>query len=333
MSRVVRRRIGTTKGHSGQGPTDVFALVLEAGDLSAEVWSYGATLVAVQVPDRRGTAVNVVRRHRSLADYEEHGDYLGATIGRYANRIAGGRFDLDGVAYEVGRNDGPNQLHGGQIGFDQYVWHAEPDASGGASVVFAHRSPDGDEGFPGNLDARVRYTLREDSLTIDYEAVTDAPTVVGLTNHAYWNLAGDATIGDHLLCVHAEHYLPVDEGLIPLGAPALVAGTGFDLREPRRLGDALATGGFDHSYELDDPPGMRAAAELWDPISGRAMTVETNTPALQIYTANYLDPPHTGVCLETQCAPDSPNQPALGSAALRPGDTYRHLTRHSFTVR
>jgi len=322
-----------TRGHSGQDPTVVFAFVLAAGDLSAEVWSYGATLVGVQVPDRRGVAANVVRRHRSLTDYEDNGDYLGAAIGRYANRIAGGRFNLDGVAYQVGMNDGPNHLHGGRIGFDQYVWQAEPDAGGEASVVFSHHSPDGDEGFPGNLDTRVRYTLGEDSLTIEYEAVTDAPTVVGLTNHAYWNLAGDKTISDHVLQVHAEHYLPVDEGLIPLGAPAPVAGTGFDLREPRRLGDAVATGGFDHSYVLDDRAGLRVAAELWDPASGRAMTVETDRDALQVYTANYLDPPHTGVCLEAQCAPDSPNQTALGSAILRPGDTYRQLTRHSFTVR
>ncbi len=335
MSRVSERHLGTTRGHEAQGPRDVTAVVLEVGDLSAEVWSYGARLVSVGVPDRSGLTTNVAGPVGSLAGYDDpkgRGGYRGATIGRYANRIAGGRFSLDGHAFQLTRNDGPNHLHGGWLGFDQVVWEAEAATDGNEAVVtFSHFSPDGDEGYPGNLDVRVRYALSMDSLTIDYEATTDAPTIVNLTNHAYWNLSGGGLIGDHVLQVLAKSYLPVDEKSIPTGTIEPVSGTRFDFVEQRLIGDLSIDGGIDHCFVLDQPAGGPVAV-LQDLRSGRAMTVETDQPGLQIYTANYLDPPHTAVCLEAQRLPDMPNQSAFGSAVLLPGEIYRQRTRYAFDL-
>lgn len=325
--------MGRTRGHVHLPPSEVTAFVLEHGRLRAELWDLGATLVVMEVPDRDGMPADVVRRHADLAGYDDPDDragYLGATIGRYANRIAGGRCPVEDTVLSLARNDGPNHLHGGRIGFDQHVWTAEIDTEATA-VTFTHVSPDGDEGYPGRLEARVTYRLTDSALKIAYEATTDGTTLVNLTNHAYWNLAGGGPVTDHELTVAADHYLPVDGAGIPTGAPAPVAGTRFDFRERRPIGPP-DDGGFDHCYLLDGGVDGRPAAELVDPRSGRRLRLHTDQPGVQVYTAAHLDPPHTAVCLETQVPPDTPNRPALGSAVLRPGETYRHRTVHAFDV-
>lgn len=314
-------------------PQEVTAYTLQAGQLQAVVWDYGAHLVELQAPDRRGERTNVVMPRGTVdvyasnpADPSDRAGYVGATVGRYANRIAAGRFSLDGVAYELATNNGANHLHGGMIGFDQYVWTAETfttDTSAG--IHLRHTSPAGDEGYPGTLEVEVTYTLDvENKLTMAYSATTDAPTVVNLTNHAYWNLAGGGSINRHLLRLGAAHYLPVDETQIPLGGPEPVAGSRFDLRKPKMID--VADGGLDHCFVLDM---ALPAAELVHPTSGRRMTVETDQPGVQVYTANHLDPPHTAVCLETQRFPDAPNH-ADWDAVLRPGETYSQRTVHTF---
>ena len=310
------------------------AIELAAGELSAEIWTYGATLVSMIAPDAAGVAGPIVWCRGGLVDYDDpddRGGYPGATVGRWANRIAAGRFVLDGRHYELGCNDGSNHLHGGPIGFDQYVWEVEATSEAeGSSVDLSLVSPAGDAGYPGRLDVRLRYELDERSLTMTYEATTDAPTIVNLTNHAYWNLAASGSVSDHRLTVRADGYLPVDESQIPNGAIADVEGTRFDLRAERPLGEVLIDGGLDHCYVL--AAGDGAGAILSDPHSGRRMSIETDQPGVQVYTANHLDPPHTAVCLETQRLPDAPNQPTFGPAVLRPGETYRHRTRHLFGV-
>lgn len=330
---VAGRLVGTTRGHARQGATEVQSYELVAGGLRAEVWSYGATLVRLETPDRWGETTNVVVARGTLEQCDDpldRGGYQGATIGRHANRIAGGRLNLGGRFHQLVRNEGPNHLHGGAIGFDQYVWNAEVESED-CSVAFRLVSPDGDEGYPGEVTAVARYALDAEGLTMTYEATTTAPTVLNLTNHAYWNLAGGGTIDEHDLSVNASWYLPVDATAIPRGGPAATTGTRFDLTSRRSLGSVLRNGGLDHYYILDE--GIGPAAELAHSPSGRVMIVETDQPGLQVYTANKLDPPHQGLCLETHIAPDSANQPRLGSALLLPGETYRHRTRHSFQTR
>ena len=329
---ILSRLVGTTRGHARQGPTEVESYELVADGLRAEVWSYGATLVRLETPDRHGEAANVVMARGALEQCDDpldRGGYQGATIGRHANRIAGGRLDLDGRVHQLVCNEGPNHLHGGAIGFDQYVWEVEAKSEG--SVEFRLVSPDGDEGYPGEVTVVARYALDADSLTIAYEATTSASTVLNLTNHAYWNLAGEGTIDQHELLVNASSYLPVDATAIPCGGPAMTSGTRFDLTARRTLGPVLRDGGIDNYYVLDS--GIGPAAELGHEPSGRVMIVETDQPGMQVYTADKLDPPHQGLCLETHIAPDTPNQPSLGSALLRPGETYRNRTKYSFQTR
>ncbi|NYI04139.1 aldose epimerase family protein [Allostreptomyces psammosilenae] len=346
--------------------TPVERWTLRAGGLTARVLTLGAVLQTLEVPDRDGRVANVVLGLERAEDYPGHGAYFGAVVGRYANRIAGGRFELDGAVHTVPANDRGNALHGGPRGFDTKVWRAEAGERDGApSLRLALTSPDGDMGFPGTLEAELVYTLHPDGrLALEYRATTDRATVVNLTHHAYFNLAGEGA-GDvlgHVLRLDADAYTPVDATGIPLaGAPTPVAGTPFDFTEPRAVGERLAgpdaegdqqiadAGGYDHNWVLRPAPadaagGFRPVAELVEPESGRALEVWTTEDGVQFYSGNQLDGtltgpsgrrygPHAGLCLETQAFPDSPNRPDFPSTVLRPGEEYASRTEFRFTAR
>ncbi|GGS43998.1 aldose epimerase family protein [Streptomyces cinerochromogenes] len=313
--------------------TPVHRWTLERGGVRVRVLSYGGIVQSVEVPDGAGRTTDVVLGFPELAGYLAHPEpYLGAVIGRYANRIAGGRFCLDGRTYALARNNGPNSLHGGERGFDKRVWDVEPVAHG---LRLSRVSPDGEEGFPGRLAVTVTYTLTESgALRIVYEADTDAPTVVNLTQHTYWNLSGSGSgpAGTHELRLAASRYTPADADLIPAGEPADVTGTRFDFRTARRTGS-----GYDHNFVLDK--GVTGAAEevaeLYDPASGRRLTVATTEPGLQLYTADHLSGPFSpgaGIALETQHFPDSPNRPDFPSTVLRPGEVFRSETVYALST-
>ena len=328
---------------------------LQSSSLSVSILTYGAALWTVEAPDRSGHRDQVALHLPALADAEDRtrNPYLGATCGRVANRIGGAAFDLDGVRIEVDANDGAHQLHGGPDGFDRRVWDLA-EATGtddGGRVVLALRSPDGDQGYPGTLDVTATYELRGHTLRITYEATTDATTMVNLTNHAYWNLGGPAhwdiarSIADHELRIPGGRYLPIDGTALPDGPLSSVETTPFDLRQARLLLDVLplAPSGLDHCYEVPDADdadlvafdGLRLAAELHHPISGRTLTVATDQPAIHVYTANWLGVPfaeQAAVCLEAQRFSDTPNRPDLGSAAIRHGEHYRSTTELTFGV-
>lgn len=312
--------------------TRVHRWTLERDGVRVRVLSYGGILQSVEVPDRDGHRADVVLGFAGLDGYLAHPEpYLGALVGRYANRIAGGRFPLDGREHTVTRNEGANTLHGGDRGFDKRVWEVEPVEDG---LRLSRVSPHGEEGFPGRLEVTATYSLRAAGvLRIAYEAVTDAPTVVNLTNHSYWNLSGSGDAAGHELRLAASRYTPVDEGLIPTGALEDVTGSRFDFRTARRTGS-----GYDHNFALDKgvTPAAEEVAELYDPASGRLLTVATTEPGLQLYTANHLSAPFTrgaGVALETQHFPDSPNRPDFPSTVLRPGEVFRSETVYGFSVR
>jgi aldose 1-epimerase len=330
------------------------------------VLTYGGVIQTLEVPDEHGDVDNVVLGFADLAGYESDADpYFGSLIGRYGNRIAGGTFELDGETYTLPQNDGENTLHGGDVGFDDRVWEATDvsggDVSGGDVAALQLRlvSEDGDQGFPGTLTTTVTYTLDEDSrLTVHYEATTDAPTVVNLTQHTYWNLSGEGsgTIYDHELQIDASGFTPVDETLIPTGEIAPVEGTPFDFREPTPIGERIRVNdqqllygqGYDHNWVLDreddgaregsdSEDALEQAAALYDPDSGRTLTIETTEPGLQFYSGNFLDGTIVGtggniyrqgdgLALETQHFPDSPNQPEFPSTELRPGEVYDSTT-------
>jgi aldose 1-epimerase len=313
--------------------TPVHRWTLERAGVRVRILSYGGIVQSAEVPDRDGRAGNVVLGFPDVDGYVEHpGPYLGALIGRYANRIAGGRFELDGRTYALAPNNAPNSLHGGEHGFDKRVWDMEP--AGAHGVRLSRVAPHGEEGFPGRLEVAVTYTLEESgALRIAYEAVTDAPTVVNLTNHSYFNLGGSGNASGHELRIAASRFTPVDADLIPTGALEEVAGSRFDFREARKAGS-----GYDHNFVLDK--GMTdvpvEVAELYDPASGRVLTVATTEPGLQLYTADHLDEPFApgdGIALETQHFPDSPNRPELPSTVLRPGEVYRSETVYGFGTR
>jgi aldose 1-epimerase len=320
--------------------------------LRVKIMTYGATITSVEVPDRNGKSENVTLHLDSLADYLKGHPFFGSTVGRYANRIAKGKFTLDGKQYTLATNNGPNHLHGGIKGFDKVVWKAEPvESDASVGVVFSYESADGEEGYPGALSVRVTYSLtNDDELKMAYWAKTDKPTVLNLTNHTYWNL-GDGGASDVLgyeLTLNADRYLPVDAGLIPLGELKNVKGTPMDFLRPNTIGARIkqVEGGYDHCYVLNKEPGEKGlslAARVVAPKSGRVMEVYTTQPAIQFYSANFLDGtlhadgktygPHFAFCLETQHYPDSPNQPTFPTTVLKPGEEYEQLTVHKFSVK
>ncbi|SPE27137.1 Aldose 1-epimerase [Candidatus Sulfotelmatomonas gaucii] len=325
---------------------------LTSGQIEVRVTAYGAHLVSIKTPDRTGNAADIILGFGSLQGYlTQPNSYLGAIVGRYGNRIALGKFTLDGKTYQIPVNNGPNALHGGPMGFDQYVWKSQEVPDG---VEFTHVSPDGDMGFPGTLTAKVRYTLKGDTLRIDYSATTDKATVLNITNHSYFNLHGDGkgNILDQRIEINADRYTPVDAGLIPTGELASVAGTPMDFRKPEAIGARIddsneqlkRAGGYDFNFVLNGKPGtMRVAAIATDPASGRKLTVETTEPGVQFYSGNFLDgsltgwngvkyEKHGGFCLETQHFPDSPNHPDFPSTELKPGETMHSTTTFTFGV-
>jgi aldose 1-epimerase len=341
---ISKQAFGRTRD---KAPVDLYTLTNAAG-MKAKVMTYGATLVALEFPDRHGKRDNVTLSLNSFAEYEEGHPCLGSICGRYANRIANGRFTLDGVQYSLATNNGPNHLHGGNVGFDKVLWKAQPEErTGSAAVTLDYTSRDGEEGYPGTLIATVTYALTAgNQLKIEYTAETDQATPVNLTNHAYWNLAASGDVLGHELVINADYYLPVDETLIPLGALEPVDGGPMDFRQPMAVGSRIGQvpGGYDHCYVLNKAARgqLSLAARLYDPKSGRVMELHTTEPGVQLYTANGLSVSkpsgasygkHYGLCLETQHFPDSPNQPQFPSTILRPGQTYKQLTVHKFSVR
>ena len=339
--------------------TAIDAVVLEnRNGVSVRILTLGATVQALAVPDREGRAGDIVLGYDNAQEYLSNPQYFGATVGRYANRIAGGRFSLDGREYVLETNDGPNHLHGGRAGFDKVVWDLVSVESGNpASASFEYVSPDGDGGYPGTLTVRAIYTLNEENeLAIEYRASTDAPTIVNVTNHSYFNLAGEAGRTDvmgHRLTLYADRYTPADETLIPTGERRDVAGTPFDFRSPRPIGEAIRDGdseqlrlgrGYDHNFIVNGEPGRpRPAARVEDPLSGRVMELSTTAPGVQFYSGNFLDGGTAGksgrlyrqgdaFCLEPQVFPDAPNKPDFPSARLEPGDTYVNKMIFRFSV-
>ncbi len=333
-------------------PVEIYTLGNRHG-LKARVMTWGAALVEMHVPDRHGVLADVTLGFDSLEGYLARHPYFGVTTGRFANRIAGGRFILDGAIYTLAANDGEHHLHGGVNALDRQNWR-NGTSSNDRSVRFTHTSADGAEGYPGTLDVAVIYTLSDDNeLRIDYEATTDKPTVLNLTNHAYWNLAG-AGVGDilgHELTLHARKFVPVCSAGIPTGGIEPVSAGPLDFLLPKIIAKDFARmtgepGGYDHNFVLDPSAsgGMTVAAEVHDPTSGRVLTVSTTEPGIQFYTGNYLDGTVTGkrgtayrknsgFCLETQHFPDSPNRPHFPSTVLRPGQIFRSSTVHRFSTR
>lgn len=362
---VMEKPVSRVFGKLADG-SEVFAHTLRVpGGWEAEVIDYGAILTRFHVPRADGAEpIDVVLGFDSLEGYLAGHPYFGATCGRVSNRIAKGTFDLEGKTYRLATNNGANHLHGGEVGFDKKLWKASPGLSrNGPFVSFTMTSPDGDEGYPGRLTARVTYTLTpQGELFVDMEAETDAPTIVNMVHHSYWNMAGQGagSIKGHELTVRAERYLPVDGGGIPTGAFAAVENTPFDFRRsqkpPTTLGAAIdrlpaaadgsSPGGVDHDFVIDGwkPDGvLRSVATLRDPGSGRSMEILSDQPGLQVYTGNYLDgtltgkggavyAKHAAVCLETQRHPDSVHHPDWPTTRLNPGGTYRHRMIHRFVA-
>lgn len=352
-----RPRIGVRDfGHLPDGQV-VREYTLDNGHgLVLRAINLGGIVTAIECPDRNGRSANVVLGFDRLTDYVERNPDFGTLVGRFANRIAGARFTLDGQVHRLAANDGPNVLHGGRVGFGRRWWaiDALPEGPDG-SVALALRldSPDGDEHFPGRLAVSVRYTLGPDnSWRIDYRATTDRPTVINLTHHGYYNLAGGGSVLEHTLRLNASRYLEVNEHLIPTGV-AVVDDSPFDFRRAERIGARIRQGhmqlllarGYDHCYVLDRaaPDGLQPAARLSDAASGRVMDIETTQPGLQLYSGNFLDGrlrgasgeayrQGDGLCLETQHLPDSPNRPDFPSTVLRPGEVFESATVHRFGV-
>lgn len=323
--------------------------------LEARVTGYGGIILSLRVPDRDGHLDDVVLGYDAPEDYAQNPAYLGAVVGRYANRIARGRFTLDGERCALATNNGPNHLHGGERGFSSVEWSVEPeDEDHGSALALRYVSADGEEGYPGRLDTRVRYTLTEaDELVIDYHATTDRATPVNVTQHSYFNLAGagHGDVLDHVLTLGADRFTPVDETLIPTGEMRDVAGTPFDFRRPVAIGERIEADdeqlrrghGYDHNFVLGpaSADGLRLAARVWEPGSGRVLEVRTTEPGMQLYTGNWLDEDgkdgahygtRSGLALETQHFPDSPNQPTFPSTVVRPGTPYRSRTVWAFGV-
>jgi aldose 1-epimerase len=348
---VTRASFGMTRE---QVPVEAYTLTNAKG-VEIRAITYGAIITNLKVPDRSGRFDDVVLGFETVDGYLEATRYFGALIGRYGNRIAGGQFTLEGKTFALATNNGPHHLHGGVKGFDKVLWNAMPaDGAEGVSLTLTRRSPDGEEGYPGNLQVSVRYLLTDaDELAIDYRATTDKPTPVNLTQHSYFNLAADdRDVLGHQLLLKASRYTPVDDTLIPTGELARVEGTPFDFRTAAAIGDRidgdhvqLENGkGYDHNWVIDRTgPGLERAASVLEPTSGRTMDVATTEPGIQFYSGNFLDGTargkggraykhRTGFCLETQHYPDSPNHPSFPSTILNPGQTYASRTVFTFGV-
>jgi len=331
----------------GGEKVDSFTLK-NSGGMIASVITYGCILSSLRMPDKWGKIGEITLGFNNLQGYLAGHPYFGALVGRFANRIAGGRFELEGKTYTLACNEnGTNHLHGGKVGFDKRVWSAEElQENDRIGVRFSYTSPDGEEGYPGNLAVSVTYTLNEQNeLTFDYQAETDRATPINLTNHAYWNLtgAGSGTIYDHVLSLNCSRYLPANEELIPTGEVLSVKDTPLDFRNAKPIGQDIGQLpiGYDHCFVADkDDASLAAIARLYDPLSGRGMEISTTKPAVQLYTGNFLTgirgaggaifSKHTALCLETEVFPDAVNQPGFPSAILRPGETYHHTTVQRF---
>ena len=351
-AKEIRQMSAEKKQSFGKTPdgkqVDLYVLTNING-IKAEITNFGATLVSLQVPDRDGKVADIVLGFDTLDGYLGEHPYFGSTVGRYANRIGNAEFKLDGKVYKLAANNGENHLHGGIEGFNKKVWRLEDIGvtDDGAMVKMSYISEDGEEGYPGNLACSVTYTLtKNDELKISYEAETDKTTIVNLTNHSYYNLAGQGS-GDilgHELMLNADKYTPVDEGLIPTGEIRSVEGTPMDFTEPMAIGSRIekVEGGYDHNYVQNSGGGtLSLAAKVHEPTSGRVMEIHTDQPGVQFYTGNFLDgsitgkdgkvyKKHYGFCLETQHFPDSPNKPDFPSVVLKPGQKYTTQTIHTF---
>jgi aldose 1-epimerase len=324
--------------------------IINESNLSVGIINYGAIITSVKMQDRNGKSADITLGFDTLERYAEPQPFLGSVVGRFANRIAGGRFAIDGVQYKLARNDhGIHHLHGGEGGFYKVVWQAEPFVKGdSAGLVLTYMSADGEEGYPGNLAVKVIYSLNQSGeLRLEYTAQTDKPTPVNLTNHAYWNLtgAGSGGIENHLLRLNCSRYLPVTETLVPTGEIKDVAGTYMDFKEAKPVGRDLdkVPGGYDHCYIIDrNSDGLAEAARVTDPASGRCLDVFTTKPAIQFYSGNFLNrlqgrngevyDKHGGLCLETEYYPDAVNRPEFPDVILRPGQEYRHVTVYKFSI-
>jgi aldose 1-epimerase len=332
-------------------PVEIYTLT-NANGLKAKVMTYGAILTELDVPDRQGKLADVVLGFGDLESYLRGHPFFGATVGRYANRIAKGKFTLDGKEYKLAVNNGPNSLHGGTKGFDKVVWKAEPvSATDGSAVKFSYTSADGEEGYPGEVNATVTYTLtNKNELKIDYTATTTKATPINLTNHSYFNLTGGSSnIREHEMTLHADRYTPTDETLIPKGELKPVKGTPLDFTQPRTIGSRIGElpafiGGYDHNFVINgDGKSLAPAARVKEPNSGRILEMFTTEPGVQLYTSNFMDgsvkgkggiayQKHQAFCLEAQHFPDSPNQSQFPSTILRPGETYKQTTIYKFSV-
>jgi aldose 1-epimerase len=357
LSMTVEAKTKVTSQPFGKMPdgTPVEIFTLADGAYEARIATYGGIVVSLKAPDRNGKLADVVLGFDNLDGYVANFNgpstaFFGAIIGRYANRIAHGSFTLDGKKYSLPLNNGENSLHGGPHGFNNVVWRAKPVANG---VELTYLSKDGEAGYPGNLSGVVRYTLVKGDLRIEYWATTDKDTVVNLTNHSYFNLAGQGDILNHQLTLHASRFTPVDAGLIPTGELKSVESTPFDFRKATAVGARISAGdeqlhlgrGYDHNWVLDSGGGKLAeAAELYDPSSGRVLKVLTDQPGIQFYSGNFLDGSvkgkggkpdelHSALCLETQHFPDSPNHPDFPTAELKPGEHYHTVTVYSLSAR
>jgi aldose 1-epimerase len=347
-AKIEQRIFGTTKDGT---PVRIYSLTNSKG-MTAKVTEYGAMLTELWVPDQNGKLADVVLGFDTLEQYLNGPPFFGSTVGRVANRIAKGRFTLDGKEYVLATNRPPNHLHGGFNGFDKRVWKSRPLSATGSEVAveFTYTSPDGEEGYPGTLNVKVVYTLTDASeLRIDYTATTDKATPVNLTNHSFFNLAGGGNILDHVLTLNADHYTPADATLIPTGEIVSVKGTGLDFTKPRRMGERIDefrsfANGYDHNFVLNGVGGKLAlCARVEEPKSGRVMEIWTTEPGVQFFTGNRLDGKFTGVggvvyhqhagfCLEPQHFPDSINKPNFPSVVLRPGDTFKSGTAYRFAI-
>lgn len=335
-------------------PVQIYTL-RNAGGVEARVCNYGGIVVSLKAPDRNGKSGDVVLGYPNLDGYLKDSPYFGCLVGRYGNRIARGKFTLDGVTYSLATNNYPNALHGGVKGFDKVVWQAHSrQAPQGPTLELTYVSRDGEEGYPGNLTVRAVYTLTADNgLRLDYTATTDKPTVVNLTQHSYFNLAGNGNVLEHVVEMPADRFTPVDNTLIPTGELKPVAGTPMDFRKPTAIGARIGEadeqlkfgGGYDHNWVFNKKSGdLTLMARVTEPISGRVLEVLSTEPGLQFYTGNFLDGKITGkggwtygfrnaFCMEPQHFPDSPNQPSFPSTVLRPGQTYKSTIIYRFSVK